>query len=368
LLTPLRTLLIFPDTRSPIINYSLLIINSNLYTPQKIDLNQEINTPDRSLKPFPYFQLKREIMALQTGLFKFTGQLNNVIGYRRNGKYFFRSAPEKVRQTAATKRAACSFGIASRKGKLLRHALCAHLDVRYDGTLINRLNKLFIQAGRAHFPDLQGFHFNKHTGLEKLFTLPPVFTANGTLHIPAQELLPQGKATHVELRLIAARIDFAAHRVLSTDVSTAIIELKEDELFNGMALSIPTEGKGAFVVVLQYRSYTICNGTPSFSRDRRYMAANIIHINVPAQKAHAPISSSLRSAAEPGISTPVTVSSRKTGGSTPSLQGPAKTRVSTPVTVSSHKTRVSSPVIARSSQDQRAGRRSNLLRAFSQRE
>lgn len=137
-------------------------------------------------------------MALQTGLFKFTGQLDNVIGYRRNGKYFLRSASDKVRQTAATKRAARSFGIACSKGKLLRHALRPHLNMRCDSALVNRLNKLFIQAGRAHFPNLQGFHFNKHTGLEKLFTLPPAFTGY-------RLCLPQGKGTGNAGPLAAAR-------------------------------------------------------------------------------------------------------------------------------------------------------------------
>jgi hypothetical protein len=294
-----------------------------------------------SLKPFPYFQLKKKIMALQTGLFKFTGQLDNVIGYRRNGKYFLRGAPDKVRQTAATKRAARSFGIASSKGKLLRRALRPHLNMRCDGALVNRMNKLFIQARRAHFPNLQGFHFNKYTGLEKLFTLPPVFTANGALHIPAQELLPQGKATHVELRLIAARIDFAAHRVLNTDVSTAIIQLKEDELFNGMALNVPVDGEGTLVVVLQYRSYTICNNHLSFSLDRRYMAADIIHINIPAERALT------KKAVHKRLAT-----------HNPAGFAPISPSGLAPI----------SSVIARSSVDHSEGRRSNLPRVFRQRE
>ena len=273
-------------------------------------------------------------MALQTGLFKFTGQLDNVIGYRRNGKYFLRSAPDKVRQTAATKRAARSFGIASAKGKLLRRALRPYLNMRPDGTLINRLNKLFIQAERTTFPNLQGFHFNKHTGLEKLFTLPPVFTTNGTLHIPAQELLPQGKATHIELRLIATRIDFTAHRVLSTDVSTAIIHLDPDELFNGMALNVPVDGEGTLIVALQYRSYTICNGNLSFSGDRRYMAADVINVVVSELKAI----------------------DNKGAHQSPASRKPLKRFASI------------SSVIARSSSAPRVGRRSNLPRVSSQRE
>src|ERR1044072_1895580 len=224
------------------------------------------------------------VMALQTGVLKFTGRMDNVIGYRRNGKYFLRSMPDKVRQTAPTRRAARHFGIASRKGKLVRKAVRPYLDMRYDGTLVNRLNKLFIQAGRDNFPNLRGFHFNKHTGIEKLFVNQPIFTTNGTLHIPAQELLPQGNNTHIELRLIATRISFAENRVISTDVSTAIIELNEHEPFNGMAMNIPVDGEGTLMVVLQYRSCKASKGELYPSGDRRYMAADVISIIVPAEE------------------------------------------------------------------------------------
>jgi hypothetical protein len=220
-------------------------------------------------------------MALQVGIHKFTGRLDNVIGYRRNGKYFLRSMPDKVRQTAATRRAARHFGVASRKGKLIRTAFRPHLNVRYDCSLVNRLNKLFIQAGRNNFPDLQDFHFNRHTGLEKLFTIPPIFTVNGTLHIPAQELEPQGTNTHLEVRLVAVRIDFRTQRVISSESSTAIIDLDEDTPFNGLALSVPTEGEGVLMVVLQCRACKATNGILYPSCDRRYIAADVIHLVVP---------------------------------------------------------------------------------------
>ena len=221
-------------------------------------------------------------MALQVGIHKFTGRLDNVIGYRRNGKYFFRSMPDKVRQTAPTKRAARRFGIACRKAKLIRTAFRPHLGVRHDGTLVNRLNKLFIQAGPDNFPDFQGFHFNRYTGLEKLFTIPPIFTVNGTLHIPAQELEPQGTNTHLEVRLIAARIDFRTRHIISSESSSAIIDLDEDVRFNGLALSVPTEGEGVLMVVLQCRACKATNGILYPTNDRRYIAADVIHLVVPA--------------------------------------------------------------------------------------
>jgi len=223
-------------------------------------------------------------MALQVGIHKFTGRLDNVIGYGRNGKYFLRSMPDKVRQTAATKHAARYFGIASRKGKLIRDAFRPHINIRHDGTVVNRLNKLFIQAGRSNFPDLQGFHFNRHTGLEKLFTIPPIFTVNSTLHIPAQELEPQGANTHLEVRLIAVRIDFRTQRVISSESSSAIIDLDENIPFNGLALRVPTEGEGILMVTLQCRACKAINCILYASNDRRYIAADVIHLAVPIEQ------------------------------------------------------------------------------------
>ena len=222
-------------------------------------------------------------MATQTGLFKFTGKLDNVIGYRRNGKHFFRSMPDKVTQTAATKRAARSFGITSRKNKLIRRSLMPHLDMRCERTMINRLNKTLIEAGRDNMQALQGFHFNKHTGIEKMFVAQPVLSENGTLHIPAQELLPQGRNTHLEVRLIAARIDFAAQRVVGADADTAIIDLNEP--FNGLELSVDCSGNGTLFVVLQCKACTTCNGELCPSGDRRYIAADMLRVIVPAAPA-----------------------------------------------------------------------------------
>jgi hypothetical protein len=219
-------------------------------------------------------------MAKQTGLFKFTGKLDNVIGYRRNGVHFVRSMPEKVQQTAATKRAARNFGIISRKGKLIRKALIPYLEMRYDGTIVNRLNKALLQAGKNNLQCLERFRFNRHTGIEKMFLADPVLREDGTLHIPAQELLPQGTNTHLEVRLIAARIDFATQRVIATDADTTIIDLNEP--FNGVELSVDLSGKGTLLIALQCRACIECNGELSPSGNRRYMAADLLRVIVPA--------------------------------------------------------------------------------------
>lgn len=214
-------------------------------------------------------------MAKQTGLFKFTGKLDNVIGYRRNGIYFVRSMPAKVHQTAPTRQASRSFGIASRKGRLIRQAFAGQLDVRHDGTLVNRLNKALILAGKDNLQGIKGFRFNKHTGLEKLLPIQPSITQDGIITIPPQSLPKPGTAIHLEIKAVAVRINFAERRIIGTDVAAELVDLNKP--FDGTALQLAVPGKGTLIVMLQVRG---CNGT-SASGDRRYMAADILAVIPP---------------------------------------------------------------------------------------
>lgn len=203
-------------------------------------------------------------MAKQTGLFQFTGKLGNVIGYRRNGNYFVRSMPVTVQQTSATRQASRNFGIASRKAKLIRQAIMPMLDLNCDGSLVNRLNKTLIQAKH-----LEGFRLNKHTGVENFFSVQPVMQ-NGRLIIPAQSLPPQGAATHLELTLVATRINFVEQRIIQHQKETITIDTNTP--FKGTELGAPFPGKGTLFVVLQVK---VLKGKET-SANRRFMAADIM--------------------------------------------------------------------------------------------
>lgn len=203
-------------------------------------------------------------MAKQTGLFQFTGKLGNVIGYRRNGNYFVRSMPVTVQQTSATRQASRNFGIASRKAKLIRQAIMPMLDLNYDGSLVNRLNKTLIQAKH-----LEGFRLNKHTGVEKFFSVQPVMQ-NGRLIIPAQTLLQQGAATHLELTVVATRISFIERRITQHHKTTITINI--NAAFKGAELEAAFPGKGTLFVVLQVK---VLKGKET-SANRRLMAADIM--------------------------------------------------------------------------------------------
>ncbi|GEP97391.1 hypothetical protein [Chitinophaga cymbidii] len=214
-------------------------------------------------------------MATQTSLFTFTGKAGNMIGYYREGKHYFRSMPAQVRQTFATRRAAPRFGVASKKGRLIRSAFAHDLDVRCDGSYINRLNKLLIQAGSNNHGALADFRFNRYTGTDKFFTKAPTLARNGILHIPAQTL-PQFKGvTTLEVKVIASRIHFAERRVVNTE--TALLSLHPNEAFAGAALDVDVPGKGTLIVTLQVRAMY---GNDA-SRNRKYLAADIIAVKEP---------------------------------------------------------------------------------------
>lgn len=209
-------------------------------------------------------------MAKLDSIITFTGQLGNIIAYRRGGQHFLRSRPQAVRQTEATRNAAKWFGAASRKGALIRGAIVPYLDVPCLGTLVNRLNAAIVRAGRNHHAGLTGFAFNAHAGVSTFFPDPPVFTKDGRLHIPAQALLVPEGATRLEVKLIASRIDFAARRVTASDTVTMNIDLAQP--FHGADMWTDTPGKGTLVITLQIRTFS----GNEVSGNRKRMAADIV--------------------------------------------------------------------------------------------
>lgn len=209
-------------------------------------------------------------MARQNSLFPFTGKLGNVIGYERNGRYFLRSMPETVQQTIATRRAARRFGIASRKGALIRNAFYNELDIRCDSSHVNRLNKVLIAAGNNN-EAIIGFRFNQYTGIDKFFNLAPELSQAGTVYIPPQMLAQYKDVSTLEVKVIAARIDFKTGQVIGTDAVVMTIDTRE--FFGGADIGLHVPGNGTLVVTLQVRAL--------HTNNRQYQAAGIIGVLPP---------------------------------------------------------------------------------------
>lgn len=213
-------------------------------------------------------------MARQISFITFTGKLGNLIGYERGGKYFLRSMPEIVRQTPGTRRAAQRFGMASRKAALIRNAFYDELDIRCDSAHINRLNKVLITAAGNHAA-LKGFRFNQHAGTDRFLTLPPKLFRNGTVHIPAQFIVPYKGITALEIKVIATRIDFTTRQVCNKE--TVVMTIDPSVHFAGTDLSMDISGAGTLIVTLQIRAL----GKEGFFHNRQYLAADIIAVMEP---------------------------------------------------------------------------------------
>ncbi|HEY9258360.1 MAG TPA: hypothetical protein VIP81_10315 [Chitinophaga sp.] len=213
-------------------------------------------------------------MAKQMSIIPFTGKLGHLIGYKRNGKYFLRSMPESVRQTAATRRASRRFGIASRKGAFIRHAFHSNLDIHCDGGHINRLNRILIAAG-DHHAAITGFRFNQHTGVDRFFTVAPRLFSNGILNIPAQTIVGYQGIVALEVKVIATRIDFISCQVVGSETVTLMLD--PDTTFEESNVSLDVPAAGTLVVVFQVRA--MYKDGPS--GNRQYMAADIIAVAAP---------------------------------------------------------------------------------------
>jgi hypothetical protein len=213
-------------------------------------------------------------MAKQNSLLRFTGTLGNLVGYERNGEFFLRTKPKIVRQTPATRHAARRFGIASKKGAMIRHAFYETLDIRCDSSHINRMNKVLI-ASAGNNAAIVNFRFNQHTGVDRFFTLVPSISRDGIVHIPAQTPVQYKNVIALEVKVIAARIDFITGQVTGTD--TAVMTMDTGQYFAGADISLDAPGTGTLLVTLQVRA--INNDGLSFNR--QYQAADIIAVIAP---------------------------------------------------------------------------------------
>jgi hypothetical protein len=211
-------------------------------------------------------------MAKQTSIIQFTGRLGNMIGYYRKGNYFLRSMPDVIRQTAATQRASQRFGMASKTGAFIRHAIYAALDVNCDSTHVNRLTKTLIPSAGDHISAIKGFRFNQHAGTDHFFPVTPFFSAENVLHIPAQTLRQHKGITALEVKMIATRIDRKTQRTMGIQIAACRIDMTVP--FNGAMLPVEVSGTGTLIVTLQIRAF---NGN-SITANKQHLVADIIAI------------------------------------------------------------------------------------------
>lgn len=236
-------------------------------------------------------------MAQQMGAFPFVGTFNGVVGYKVGNKYFFRSIPDHVTQTSATKLAAEDFGTASSCSKLIRQALHQAMDLKQEHRLTNRLNKVMAkvirkdathQAGSRlvlpeHLTMLKNFSFNKETKLDNVLLGIEADIEQAafiTVSIPTvAKVKHTRRTTHVEIKAIAISANFARGTFSQTTSEAVLIDVRQP--WKALELTMPRPGKDATLIILQVRALEKVNGELSVFEDKKYCAADIIAVMPP---------------------------------------------------------------------------------------
>ncbi|MBO9572206.1 MAG: hypothetical protein J7497_08370, partial [Chitinophagaceae bacterium] len=129
-------------------------------------------------------------MAIQTGLITLRGKSGNQINYKRNGKYYAKSAAKIIKRTEGSKKSSAEFGEASKVASLINMGFIPLRKKISDGNFIYRLNSSVQQAvkagpqellGRRKFEDgdislVEEIQFNSYKRLESLVAVFPLMT------------------------------------------------------------------------------------------------------------------------------------------------------------------------------------------------
>jgi hypothetical protein len=241
-------------------------------------------------------------MAKQVSTFRISGRLGNQVYYYRKDKknrkqYLVRRAPETVKQTTATKRAAVDFGIASKSSSLIRNALHEHTQHCYDNTLHYRLNTIMGKILRAdssrlltaaNMQSLKNFQFNRVASIDRLLKVTPVIERNdqddlsisfsGTFcnNNPALKNI-----THLSIKAIGLSVNFTKH--ITQQVLSEAVIIKRNEMYSPVTLQLNKNSRNMTLILLEVQSFYEVNGHLLPSQNKTAYALDIIAF-IPAQE------------------------------------------------------------------------------------
>ena len=213
-------------------------------------------------------------MARQKSTF-ISGKMGNIIFYKRNGNYFARMAPDKVKQTAPTKKRSSNFGIASSAGKTLRKLLLPSLPFPKDKKMQNdfmgaiakwlRLNNMKDLKAATRLPFLTNFNFNEKTGIGERWKVSINVTQPAANRIeidipayaPAKKIIAPAHTTGIICSLTAASCRLKDGFALGSFTKTINIPYNND-LVSASKLSMPVPTtKGALIIVAASFTYIL---------------------------------------------------------------------------------------------------------------
>ncbi len=130
-----------------------------------------------------------------------SGKIGNLVSVERYGKWYLRSLPLKVKQSAASRKRSSNFGIAAEAGKFLRRQLAGSLPYpankqmqsRFGGTIAKWLTRNDVNSlpAQASLPFISGFSFNdKSDSARKWLAALTVTTSEQVLQVEVPAFIP----------------------------------------------------------------------------------------------------------------------------------------------------------------------------------
>jgi hypothetical protein len=242
-------------------------------------------------------------MAKQVSTFRISGKLGNQVYYYRKDKknrkqYLVRRAPETVKQTTATKRAATDFGIASKSSALIRNALHEYTQHCYDNTLHYRLNAIMGKILRAdgsriltapNMQSLKNFQFNKAASIDQLLKVTPVIEKDdqGNLSISIPGTFNNSSnalknTTHLAIKAIGLSVNFTKHTTRQVLSKTVII--KRGEAHSPVTLQLNQNSRNSTLILLEVQSFYEVNGGLLPSQNKAAYALDVIAVIPPQEQ------------------------------------------------------------------------------------
>ncbi|MFW0716958.1 hypothetical protein [Pedobacter sp. N23S346] len=236
-------------------------------------------------------------MARVNGIVRFSGQLGDLVFYKRGKKDVVRHKAANYTLTENSRKSAKDFGAASRNASYIRKAFAPLVKLYAYDDLLNRLNKRFIEifktipaehAGKKKLIDgdialLKGFEFNSSKPLEQLWLSESDLRIEPDglvkLILPKGEieslLKPHPKATEARLQVMGFHFDLddtGGYEII--EVNDLVIPLSNSHFPKTvLALSLNHKCDKALIFAMGISFFT---GTAR-SCDRRYYAGKIIH-------------------------------------------------------------------------------------------
>jgi hypothetical protein len=246
-------------------------------------------------------------MAKQNSIIALSGRLGNKVYYYRKDKksrkqYLIRCAPETVKQTTATKRAAIDFGIASKSSRLIRNALNEYIRHCYDNTLHYRLNTMIgkiLRADDSHpagrrmlmatnMQSLKNFQFNRAASIRHLLKVTPVIEKDdqGDLSISFPGTFSNSNyalrnTTHLSIKAIGISVNFTKHTTRQV-ISEAVL-IKRGETHSSVTLKLNKNSRNITLILLEVQSFYEVNGQLHPSQNKTAHALDVIAV-IPAQE------------------------------------------------------------------------------------